>query len=161
MTTADLQPGDPAAHVGLVRVSIGGGTRRADLALPAALPVAELLPELARSLSMLDAHTVHGGYTLTRSDGTPLNPDTGLAFQGVRDGDLLSLLAGTDQEDPKVYDDIVEAMADAVENDMRPWEPSAGRRTALSSASLLLGLGALALALQRPDVRVLLDAQPE
>lgn len=136
---------------GLVRVSVVAGERRADLALPGALPVAELLPELARSVGVLDGQTAYGGYTLLTSDGRVLSGDTGLTFQGVEDGGVLTIASGVDEEPPRVYDDIVEAMADAVENDMRPWEPAAGRRTALTSAALLLGLGALALALQRPD----------
>ena len=137
---------------GLVRVSVVAGERRADLALPGALPVAELLPELARAVGVLDAQTVYGGYALLTSDGRRLSEDTGLTFQGVEDGGVLTITVGVDEEPPRVYDDIVEAMADAVEKDMRPWEPAAGRRTALSTAALLLGLGALALALQRPDV---------
>ncbi len=137
---------------GLVRVSVVAGERRVDLALPGALPVAELLPELARAVGVLDGQTAYAGYSLRTSDGRRLVGDTGLTFQGVEDGGVLTVVSGVDEEPPRVYDDIVEAMADAVENDMRPWEPSAGRRTALSSASLLLGLGALALALQRPDV---------
>jgi hypothetical protein len=39
-------------------------------------------------------------------------------------------------------------MADVVENELRPWEPAAGRRTALGAGGILLGLGALALVLQ-------------
>ena len=137
---------------GLVRVSVVAGERRADLALPGALPVAELLPELARAVGVLDGQTAYGGYSLLTSDGRTLSGETGLTFQGVEDGGVLTISSGVDEEPPRVYDDIVEAMADAVENDMRPWEPAAGRRTALSAAALLLGLGALALALQRPDL---------
>ena len=137
---------------GLVRVSVVAGERKVDLALPGALPVAELLPELARAVGVLDGQTAYAGYWLVTSEGRRLSGDTGLTFQGVEDGGVLTMAAGIDEEPPRVYDDIVEAMADAVEKDMRPWEPAAGRRTALASASLLLGIGALALALQRPDV---------
>ncbi len=137
---------------GLVRVSVVAGERRADLALPGALPVAELLPELARAVGVLDARTAYAGYTLLTSDGRRLTGDTGLTFQGVEDGGVLTVASGVDEEPPRVYDDIVEAMADAVEQDLRPWEPAAGRRTALASAALFLGLGALALVLLRPDL---------
>ena len=47
---------------GLVRVTVSSGTRRVDLVLPGAVPVAELVPELARSVGLLDAATVYGGY---------------------------------------------------------------------------------------------------
>lgn len=57
--------------------------------------------------------------------------------------------AGVDDAPPRVYDDVVEAMADAVERDLPPWSPAAGRRTALIAATGLLLVGALALLLQR------------
>ena len=50
---------------GLVRVTVASGTRRVDLVLPGAVPVAELVPELARSVGLLDAR--HGLRRLPRS----------------------------------------------------------------------------------------------
>ncbi len=136
-------------ETGLVRISVLGDGRRADLAIPGAVPVAELLPELARAVGLLDPRAVHAGYRLTTSDGRSLAPDAGLVLQGVEDGGVLTLTAAIDDEPPRVYDDVVEAMADIVESDLRPWEPAAGRRTALVAAGILLTLGAAALALQR------------
>lgn len=136
---------------GLVRVTVSAGERKLDLALPATISVAELLPELARSLGMLDPHTVHAGYSLHAADGTRLQGATGLAFQNVRDGALLTLTSGIDEKSSRVYDDVVEAMADVVEDEMRPWAPESARRTALGAAMILLGLGALAIELQRPS----------
>ncbi|WP_299057032.1 type VII secretion integral membrane protein EccD [uncultured Nocardioides sp.] len=133
---------------GLVRVTVASGTRRVDLVLPGSVPVAELLPELARSVGLLDPATVYGGYKVVTQEGRELGPDTGLTVQGVEDGGLLTVSAGVDEEPPRVYDDVVEAMADVVERDLKPWEPAAGRRTALASALLLLGLGAAALLVQ-------------
>ncbi len=151
-TTADLGSPPAAPGSGLVRVSVLAGDRRADLALPGALPVAELLPELSRSLGVLDAHTSYAGYLLCGPEGRALSPESGLSFQGIEDGALLTLAVGAEQEPPKVYDDIVEAMSDAVEAQTQPWDPASARRTALTTAGLLLGLGGLSLALQRPDV---------
>ena len=133
---------------GLVRVTVASGTRRVDLVLPGAVPVAELVPELARSVGLLDASTVYGGYRVVSQDGRVLTGDTGLTIQGIQDGGLLTVSAGVDDESPRVYDDVVEAMADVVENELRPWEPAAGRRTALGAGAILLSLGAAALLLQ-------------
>lgn len=141
-----------AATSGLVRVTVASGTRRVDLVLPGAVPVAELVPELARSVGLLDAATVYGGYRLVTQDGRQLSTDAGLTMQGVEDGGLLTVAAGVDDEPPRVYDDVVEAMADVVERELRPWEPAAGRRTALWSAGLLLALGAVALLVQRDSL---------
>lgn len=147
MTQVGRIPGAVAS--GLVRVTVTSGTRRVDLVLPGAVPVAELLPELARSVGLLDPATVHGGYRVGTADGRRLVPDTGLTLQGVEDGGLLTVTAGVDDPAPRVYDDVVEAMSDVVEHDLQPWRPASGRRTALFAAALFLGLGAAALLVQR------------
>lgn len=138
----------PPGASGLVKVTVTSGTRRVDLVLPSAVPVAELLPELARSVGLLDGSTVHGGYRLVTHEGRELAADSSLTLQGVEDGVVLTVAAGVDDEPPRVYDDVVEAMTDVVERDLRPWEPATGRRTALVAAALLLGLGAVALLIQ-------------
>lgn len=153
MTTFSPEQGSAEAPGnGLVRVTVTAGERRADLALPGSVPVAELLPDLVRSLGMLDAQVVHAGFTLVGSDGSPLSGGAGLAAQGVLDGALLTVSAGADERPPRVYDDIVEAMSDAVEEDMSPWRPAASRRTALATAALLMVIGAAALVAMRTSV---------
>lgn len=138
----------PASASGLVRVTVASGTRRVDLVLPGSVPVAELVPELARSVGLLDPVTVHGGYRVVTAEGRELSSDAGLTMQGVEDGGLLTVTAGVDEPPPRVYDDVVEAMTDVVERDLTPWEPAAGRRTALTAAGLLMSLGAAALVIQ-------------
>jgi len=137
-----------AGASGLVRVTVASGTRRVDLVLPGAVPVAELVPELARSVGLLDPVTVYGGYRLVTQEGRELAGDAGLIMQGIEDGGLLTVAAGVDDEPPRVYDDVVEAMTDVVERDLKPWEPASGRRTALSASGLLMVLGAVALLIQ-------------
>src|SRR5215207_4273589 len=125
MTQAPLSsPGVGAS--GLVRVTVASGTRRVDLVLPGAVPVAELLPELARSVGLLDATTVYGGYRVVTAEGRQLASDAGLIMQGVEDGGHLTVAAGVDDRPPRVYDDVVEAMTDVVERDLKPWEPANG-----------------------------------
>ncbi|KQZ75945.1 type VII secretion integral membrane protein EccD [Nocardioides sp. Root151] len=143
------QAATPASTSGLVRVTVASGTRRVDLVLPGSIPVAELVPELARSVGLLDSSTVHGGYRVVTGDGRELVNDAGLTMQGVEDGGLLTVAAGVDDAPPRVYDDVVEAMADAVERDLEPWQPAAGRRTALVASALLLAVGGLAVLMQR------------
>src|SRR3954447_20443073 len=105
---------------GLVRVTIASGSRRVDLVLPGSVPVAELVPELARSVGLLDASTVYGGYRVVTTHGRALGGGAGLVGQGVGDGGLLTVPAGVDERPPRVYDDIVEAMTDVVERDLAP-----------------------------------------
>src|SRR4051794_10507178 len=137
---------------GLVRVTVASGTRRVDLVLPGAVPVAELVPELARSVGLLDPGTVYGGYRVVTAEGRELAADAGLVTQGVEDGGLITVAAGVDDAPPRVYDDVVEAMTDVVEHDLRPWSPAAGRRTALWAAGLFMALGAVALLIQRDSL---------
>lgn len=138
----------PVSATGLVRVTVSSGTRRVDLVLPGSVPVAELVPELARSVGLLDAATVYGGYKVVSAEGRELVGEAGLINQGVVDGGLLTVSAGVDEAPPRVYDDVVEAMTDVVERDLRPWAPASSRRTALTAAGLMMALGAVALLIQ-------------
>src|SRR4051812_10528274 len=142
MTQAPVQSG-------LIRVTVASGTRRVDLVLPGAVSVAELVPELARSVGLLDPGTVYGGYPPPAAEGRQLATDAGLILQGVEDGSLITVAARVDDRPPRVYDDVVEAMTDVVEHDLTPWQPASGRRTALTAAGLLMALGAVALLIQR------------
>ncbi|GAB3245702.1 type VII secretion integral membrane protein EccD [Nocardioides dilutus] len=150
MTQTPLGPSVGAS--GLVRVSVSSGARRVDLVLPGSVPVAELVPELARSVGLLNAATVHGGYRVVTASGRELSGESGLIVQGVEDGGLLTVTAGVDQPPPRIYDDIVEAMTDVVERDLEPWSPASGRRTALSAAGLLMALGGVALFIQHDSL---------
>ncbi len=145
MTTTEAGP------TGLVRVTVRTDERSADLALPSAVPVAELVPEIARTLGALDPTTSHRGFVLHLSDGRELSSTSGLTFQHVHDGAVLVLAPASDGR-RRVYDDVVEAMADVVESTTSPWAPTAARRTALVAATALLALGALTISLERPSV---------
>jgi type VII secretion integral membrane protein EccD len=134
---------------GLVRLSVMSSTRRVDLVLPGAVPVAELVPELARSVGLLDPRTSYAGYRLVTLDGRVLSTDSGLATQGIEDGGVVTVAAGVEDEPPRVYDDVVEAVADAVRGDLAPWTEAAGRSAALWLGVALLAPAAAALLLQR------------
>lgn len=147
MTTTDDLGAEERFGDELVRVTVLSGDRRADLALPGSVPVAELLPEVLRHVGALDPQRVHAGYRLVVSDGRALSGESGLLAQNVYNGAFLTVHAKADDRPPRVYDDIVEAMSDAVEEDMTPWQPSTSRRTALAAAAVLLLVGAAALVL--------------
>jgi len=158
MLTADLptitrtpmtDPSTPTAPVGtLLRISVTAGDRRIDLGAPGNVAVVEIVPGLARALGLLEAASVYGGYRLVTADGEPLDPARSLIASGVEDGAVLTLQAGADQPEPRVYDDVVEAVADAVESRFRPWTPhdsalgAAWGASAIVAATSLLLLGA-------------------
>lgn len=131
----------------LVRVTITAGDRRLDVGAPGTVPVAELVPEFARELGQLDPETVWGGYRLVRADGTGVDVDRGLQAQGIADGSVLSLESGAGVVAPKVYDDVVEAVADVVEGQFAPWTARNAAQAAVGTAIALLLTAAFALLL--------------
>jgi len=128
----------------LLRVTVTAGERRADLGLPGTVALAEIVPGLARTLGVLDAGLVHAGYRLVRPDGRALDTARSMVAQGVADGEVLSLEVGALAPEPRVYDDLVEAVADAVEERYRPWT---ARDTALGAGWAAVALVAVAAAL--------------
>ncbi|UED83397.1 type VII secretion integral membrane protein EccD [Streptomyces profundus] len=141
---------DPeGAQVEFVRIGLASPAGRADLAVPASVALARLLPMLLRHSGAdpaPDGGLGHGGWVLRRGDGTRLDAAASLAEQGVEEGDLLFLGHGTDDTVPPVYDDIVEVVG---EHGVRaPWPAWATRVGAGALAALAVGTvaGALAVA---------------
>lgn len=143
---------EPPAHTAMLRVTVCSATRRVDLAVPGALPVADLLPELARGVGLLDGATAHLGYQVCRIDGRVLEQETGLLGQGVGEGDVL-VLEHADAALSPTYDDKAEAVAEAVAHVVRSWTPTATRRAAQAIAATWLLLGGLVVPFGHASVR--------
>lgn len=129
----------------VVRVTLVEGEHRTDLALPGSVPVAEIVPGLARRLGMLEVRAAVTGYRLTRTDGTELAVDQSLTAQGIEDGALLSLVARDAGTSGRVYDDLVEAVSDAVEAQHRAWTPADSARMTLVATLVLVVTGSVVL----------------
>ncbi len=129
----------------LLRLSVQSEGRRLDIAIPAQVPVIEFLPGFARSLGVLDASMTSAGYALHRADGTTVDPSRGASAQGIVDGEVLTLVRGGLVAQPRVYDDIVEAVIDATAQQNRPWTTRDNARTALAVSLALLGVCAVLL----------------
>ncbi len=135
----------PLVPPNLVRVTVSSATRSTDLVLPGAVEVADLLPELARRVGILDRTRACAGYRAVTRSGVVLRHDLGLAAQGVAHGDVLTIIAAPD-EPPERYDDPVEAMAVVAEHETPPWSAATARNVTLGCAAALLLGGAAALA---------------
>lgn len=135
-----------AAPAALLRVTVASTHRRVDLMLPGCWPVADLLPELARSVGVLDVRTVHAGYRLVTAAGRELDDQRGLVAQDVTDGAILTVVPG-DQLLEARHDDTAEAMAQAVHTTVPGWTLPDSHRAAGLLAGLLLTLGAVLLGL--------------
>lgn len=129
----------------LLRISVQSEGRRLDIGVPAQVPLIEFMPGFARSLGVLDPTMTSNGYALLTADGKTLDISQGAAAQGVEDGDVLTLARGGLVTQPRVYDDIVEAVIDATAEQTRPWSPQDNARTALAASLTLLGICAILL----------------
>ncbi|GGO89201.1 hypothetical protein GCM10011584_18030 [Nocardioides phosphati] len=124
---------------GLVRVRVVPEAGAAlDLALPGAVPVADLLPELARLARLTFAAR------LVTAAGRELGVAAGLSEQEVADGAVLALVRA-DVGDPPV-DDPACALAARVTAEVLGWHVRLLRPVALAVAFLLLVVGGAALA---------------
>ncbi|MFI5606036.1 type VII secretion integral membrane protein EccD [Amycolatopsis sp. NPDC051903] len=120
---------------------------RIDVALPADVAVADLLPmllEMARETSP-DGGARHGGWALAKLGDAPLDPSRTLASLGVVDGELLQLRKRNENPPPPLYDDVVDAIAESTPDTFRPWTKETARRFGHVAGGLALFASALAL----------------
>jgi type VII secretion integral membrane protein EccD len=109
---------------------------RVDLALPADVPIIDLLPMLLQYSGELhdDGGGQHGGWKLLRVGHGELDGGRTLRSLDVADGEVLRLVAREEREIAPVFDDIVDAIA-------------AARRDRINTRSVNPGLGAGVVAL--------------
>lgn len=141
------------APAALTRLTLVSSSRRADLALPAGLPLIELVPDLARDLGILDPGQAAHGYRLVTASGQQLDLDRSLVAQGVTDGGVLTMETAA-ASDEKVYDDVVEAVADLVESQFAPWTPAHSSATALGASTVMFLTAGYALLTARGPVQI-------
>ncbi|MFG6444372.1 type VII secretion integral membrane protein EccD [Microbacterium sp. P07] len=142
------------AQRALLRISVQSEGRRLDIGVPAQVPLVEFMPGFARSLGVLDPTMTYAGYALQKADGTVLDASQGAAVQGVEDGEVLTLARGGLVAQPRVYDDIVEAVIDATNEQNRPWTTKDNARTALAVSLTLLGVCAVLLLAAGPSLGI-------
>ncbi|MDG3016287.1 type VII secretion integral membrane protein EccD [Speluncibacter jeojiensis] len=119
----------------LCRVSILGEHTQMDIALPASVPVAALVPELVTLVesrrSDLDRTApdtaVRRYWTLQRIGQAPFNDSRTLSELGVRDGDLLLLRPESVADMPPLFDDVIDAVALVGDERYRRWTAQSAR----------------------------------
>ena len=135
---------------GLSRVTIVAPRRRIDLAVPSDVPLSELLPTLLRHAGedLADDGARHGGWSLNRLGGPPLDGGRTAGQLGVRDGELLYFRPRDSTAPEIVFDDVVDAVATATNERPGGWQVATTRRFAvlLAGAALLGGAAATLLA---------------
>lgn len=136
------------------RVTVVAPRTRIDVALPADVSIADLLPmllDMAKEATP-DGGARHGGWCLARLGESPLDPSRTLASLGVVDGDLLQLRRRSENPPPPLYDDVVDAIAESTPNSFRPWTKETAHRLGHVAGGLTLVLAAVAVLLGGPLV---------
>lgn len=128
------------ADSGLRRVAVHAETGRADLALPAGMPVAALIASVVDLMPRRDGPPALRPYRLGLPGRAPLDPSKTLAQQGIRDGAVLVLTRAGDRVTEPRFDDPAEQMAATVREALSPWHPATRRLTAALAASGLAGV---------------------
>lgn len=129
------------------RVTVVAPNTRIDVALPADVAVADLMPmllEMAKEVTP-DGGARHGGWVLAKLGDSPLDPSRTLASLGIVDGELLQLRKRNENPPPPLYDDVVDAIAEAEPDGFRPWTKETAQRLGHVAAGLALFTAALAL----------------
>ncbi|MEH0845196.1 type VII secretion integral membrane protein EccD [Micromonospora sp. CPCC 205711] len=129
---------------GLSRITIVAPRTRMDLALPSDVPLADLLPTLLRYAGedLADEGVRHGGWSLSRLGGAPLDGGRTATQLGVRDGEVLYFNPRTAAAPEIVFDDVVDAVATATNQRQGTWQVGTTRSFAVLLATLTLAAGA-------------------
>jgi type VII secretion integral membrane protein EccD len=128
----------------MCRLTICGPASRIELAVPAHVPVADLLPTFLEHLGpeLAAAGFRHDGWVLQRLGEPPLDEDLGTAALGLYDGDVLHLRPRADHLPPVDFDDLVDGVATGTAERGDRWRPETTRRFVLSLVGAALALGA-------------------
>lgn len=139
---------NPGRAMDMCRVTVVGPRRRADIALPAHVPFADMLPTVAHAAGLDQVAQVHrGGWVLQRLGQAAFHPATTPQQAGLHDGELIYLRPRQAQLPEIAFDDVPDAIANWVKDRPDRWGPEMTRRVALGAgaAGLLAGLAVLLL----------------
>jgi type VII secretion integral membrane protein EccD len=131
----------------LSRVTIVAPATRVDLALPANVPLATLLPTLLRYAGeqLPDDPGAPAGWILTRLGGKVLDSGRTAAQLDIRDGEVLYFTPKAHAAEELIFDDVVDAVATATQRRTGRWQPDGTRRFSVTFATLSLLGGAAAM----------------
>jgi type VII secretion integral membrane protein EccD len=134
------------------RVTVVAPRTRIDVALPADVSVADLLPmllDMAKETTP-DGGARHGGWCLAKLGDSALDPSRTLASLSVVDGEMLQLRRRSETPPPPLYDDVVDAIAEASPDSYRPWTKQTANRIGYVAGALAFIFAALTVLMAGP-----------
>ncbi|MDX3850301.1 type VII secretion integral membrane protein EccD [Streptomyces sp. AK02-01A] len=134
---------------GACRLTVRAPARTIDLAVPADVPVADLLPAILGYAGdgLEESGIEHGGWVLQRLGGEPMDEERTLDSFDLRDGETVYLRPRTDALPEVHLDDLVDGISTTMRQRPHGWSPEAGRRLLRGLAVAVLLTGMLVLAL--------------
>ncbi|WP_204808234.1 type VII secretion integral membrane protein EccD [Mycobacterium riyadhense] len=135
-----------ASDPGLRRVAVHAGTTTVDLSLPAAVPIATLIPSIIDLVGTRTADSAAVRYQLSRLGASPLPGSTTLAQNDIRDGTVLVLNQSPAEPPVTRCDDVAESVSVTLDATTRPRSRKATRLTGAATAICLTATGAFVLA---------------
>ncbi|MFE1246559.1 type VII secretion integral membrane protein EccD [Streptomyces sp. NPDC058735] len=132
----------------LCRLTVRAPARTIDLAVPADVPVADLLPAVLGYAGddLEEAGLDHGGWVLQRLGGEPLDEERTLDSYGLRDGDTLYLRPRAEALPEVHLDDLVDGIATTMRDHPFGWTPKVSRWVLLGVAVAVLAAGMVVIA---------------
>jgi type VII secretion integral membrane protein EccD len=130
------------------RVTLVNGSRRVDLALPAGLPLADVMPQLLRYCAPEERPEDPALWTVGRIGGPNLPLAQSLLDASIGDGEVLELRQSAVATHPAYVEDVRDAVEDAVDESGRQWRSTTSVQFALVVGAVVLGAAALLPAAQ-------------
>ncbi|GAA3677688.1 type VII secretion integral membrane protein EccD [Lentzea roselyniae] len=133
-----MAPAQTTATAGsgeMCRLTICGPTSRVELAVPAHVPLTDLMPTLLGHLdpALATSGLAHGGWALQRLGEPPLDEEGGTAAAGLYDGDVLHLRPRDDLLPLADFDDLVDGVHTGLSKREDTWRPALTRRTCVAA----------------------------
>ncbi|MFB9837080.1 type VII secretion integral membrane protein EccD, partial [Actinoallomurus acaciae] len=134
------------ATTGLCRLTVRAPSKAIDLAVPADVPVADLLPAVLGygGDDLGETGLEHEGWVLQRLGEAPLDQEATLESLGLRDGDTVYLRPRTEALPEVRLDDIVDGISTTMKESPHGWSPQTSRRL-LRGLTLVALIGALVI----------------
>ncbi|WP_329085331.1 MULTISPECIES: type VII secretion integral membrane protein EccD [unclassified Streptosporangium] len=135
----------------LCHVTVVAPGGKADLALPADLPLPHILPGLLRAIGEAGGESAAvAGWALQRLGGTPLDLGQSLGALGVLDGEVLYLRPREAMLPPALFDDVADVVAMRIKDGPGIWATRHTRLAGVALGMVFLVTGVLCMTLAGP-----------
>ena len=125
------------------RIVLTAPSGAVEVAVPADVPLADLLPTLLHQAgdNLAEQGLDHGGWILQRLGEAPLDEDKTPTALGLRDGETIYLRPRQDQLPSIDFDDLIDGVSAGVRQRPDRWTPTMTRRALLGTMVVILGTG--------------------